>query len=304
MNNKPKITVLAPAYQAENFIQRYIDCVLNFDYPNIELILINDGSKDRTHEIIELNRERIINAGIEFKYINLDENKGQAYAVNIGLKEVTGEYLSWHDVDDIFYPNCLTRCYEVIQENPECKQVFCKSAVVKCDDLDKIVTYIPSKKFIHKNLFKDTILGKNIIYGAMRFVETEALFSVLKDKSIDISQGGQNVQFLFPMAYKYKWCYTDDVLAKCVIYENSHSHSINKLIHLHQIFKIKLNTLERMNIPEKEKRYYKFISIFHFCSSFLKRFLFRLNINAKRKFIKIEIFGKEIFNSERVFNAK
>ena len=64
MENKPKITVLAPAYQAENFIQRYIDCVLNFDYPNIELILINDGSKDRTHEIIELNRERIINAGI------------------------------------------------------------------------------------------------------------------------------------------------------------------------------------------------------------------------------------------------
>ena len=87
MNNKPKISVLAPAYQAELFIQRYIDCVLDFDYPNLELILVNDGSKDKTHEIIESNRERITNAGIEFKYINLEENKGQAYAINAGLQE-------------------------------------------------------------------------------------------------------------------------------------------------------------------------------------------------------------------------
>ena len=75
MNNQPKISLLAPAYQAEQFIQRYIDCVLDFDYPNLELILVNDGSKDKTHEIIESNRERITNAGIEFKYINLEENK-------------------------------------------------------------------------------------------------------------------------------------------------------------------------------------------------------------------------------------
>ena len=304
MENKPKISVLAPAYQAENFIQRYIDCVLNFDYPNIELILINDGSSDKTHEIIESNRERISNAGIEFKYINLEENRGQAYAVNVGLKEVTGEYLSWHDVDDIFFPNCLTRCYEVIQEHPECKSVFCKSAVVKSDNLDKIVTYIPSKKFAFKNLFKATILGKKIIYAAMRFVETKALFDVLKDKSIDTSNGGQNLQLLLPMAYKYKWCYIDEILAKYVLYNNSHSHSIDKLKHVKQIYKIKINTLERLDMPPSEKIYYKFLVMLTFYWMFLKRVFIRININSKQKFVKIEFFGREIFNSERRNDAK
>ena len=235
---------------------------------------------------------------------NLEENKGQAYAVNIGLQEVTGQYLSWHDVDDIFYPNCLTRCYEVIQENPECKQVFCKSAVVKCDDLDKIVTYIPSKKFNFKNLFKATILGKKIIYSAMRFVETEALFSVLKDRSIDTSNGGQNLQLLLPMAYKYKWCYIDEILAKYVIYNNSHSHSINKLQHVQQIYKIKMNTVDRLEIHVNEKNYYKFLISLTYYWILIKRAFIRININTKQKFVKIELLGKEIFNSERVFNAK
>ena len=300
MNNQPKISLLAPAYQAEQFIQRYIDCVLDFDYPNLELILVKDVSKDKTHEIIESNRERITNAGIEFKYINLEENKGQAYAINIGLKEVTGEYLSWQDVDDIIYPNCLSKCLEAIQDSPECKQDFCKCAVVKSDNLDKVIKLMPSQNFDYNNLFKNTLLGKKMIFNSVRFVETEALFNVLKQKSIDVSRGGQNLQLFLPMIYEYKWCYIDEILAKYVIYQNSHSHSINKLKHCLQVHKIKLYTLESMNLSKNEKSYFKFLATISLVLSFFTRLFLRININTKQKFIKIELFGKEIFNTERI----
>lgn len=303
MENKPKISVLAPAYQAENFIQRYIDCVLNFDYPNIELILINDGSKDRTHEIIESNRERIIKAGIELKYINLVENKGQAYAVNEGLKEVTGEYLSWHDVDDIFFSNCLTRCYEVIQEHPECKLILNKAEVVNNFDLDKVIGYLPKKNFKHKNLFLNYLIGRNNIYTPVRFAECKALFEVLENKSIDVSRGGQNLQLLLPLVYKYKWFFLDEILSKYVIYESSHSHSINKIEHNKQVLYIKIQTINRMKIAECLKNLYKALTIIKFIFQFINN-LFKININRKKKFLKIILFGYEIFNSERIFNAK
>ncbi len=303
MNNLPKISVLAPAYQAENFIQRYIDCVLNFDYPNIELILVNDGSSDKTHEIIESNREKILNSGIEFKYINLEENRGQAYAVNVGLKEVTGEYLSWHDVDDIFFPNCLTRCYEVIQEHPECKLILNKAEVVNSSNLDKVIGYLPKKNFKHKNLFLNYLIGKNNIYTSVRFAECKALFKVLKNKSIDISRGGQNLQLLLPLVHKYKWFFLDEILSKYVIYESSHSHSINKIKHNKQILNIKIKTLNRIEMPKFSRNLYKALVMLKFISQSLNN-LFKININRKKNFIKIIIFGREIFNSERRNDAK
>ena len=302
MNNIPKISVLAPVYQAENFIQRYIDCVLNFDYPNIELILVNDGSTDKTHRIIESNRERILNAGIEFKYIILEENKGQAYAVNVGLQEVTGEYLSWHDVDDIFYPNCLSRCLDAIRENPECKIVFSKSEVVNNEDIAKILDYIP-KRTKFKNLFINYLIGKNNFYLPMRFVESKTLFENLKENSIDVSRGGQNLQLFLPIVYKNKYVFLDEILSKYVIHKNSNSHAINKIEHHKQILDIKTNTIKRMNIKKYKKNFYITLIKIKYISQMLNN-IFRININKKKKTIMITTFGFEIFNSERVFNAK
>ena len=54
-----KVTIITPAFQAQNYIQRYLNCVYLFDYKNIELIIINDGSTDKTEEIINANIQKI-----------------------------------------------------------------------------------------------------------------------------------------------------------------------------------------------------------------------------------------------------
>ena len=293
-----KISIIAPAYQAEEFIQRYIDCILNLDYKNLQLIIINDGSTDNTNNIIENNRSTIISKGIEFIYINLVENKGQAFALNLGLKYVTGAYLSWHDVDDIFESHCLSKCLELALKNPECKTIFSKAAVI--NENGTSITkgnkelFIPEKDYVHKNLFLDYIYGHNVIYGPLRFVETETLFKVLKDKSIYMTSGGQNLQIFLPMVYAHDWIYTDEVLSKYIIRGNSHSRCIKREERIKTRFYTLINTIFRMKIPLIIKLYYCLFVIHKLLFKDCK--LLRININPKRRIFKLHLLNKEILN--------
>ena len=291
-----KISILTPVYQAEKFIQNYLDNVLQYNYRNIQLIIINDNSTDRTEEIIKNNSKKFKH--IDFTYIKLDENKGAAAAINVGLKYVNGEYLTWQDVDDIYYPDCLTKSLNYLLKNPECKMVFSKAGVVLENDINKIISYIPSSNFKHNNLFIDYIKEKNVIFGPMRFVETKALFDVLKNKSIYESKSGQNWQLLLPMSYFYQWGYINEILSIYVIHKNSHSHS-NKAYYLWNLQqKTLLNTIERMNIDIKEKKkYFNLVRI-----KYLRKYinsLLKINISLKQKIISISSFGFGIMYSNK-----
>ena len=308
-----KITILTPAYQAEKYIERYINIVLNFDYKNIELIIINDGSTDKTDEIIQENKQRIKEANIEFKYVKLEENKGQANAIDIGLKLVTGKYLSWQDVDDIYLPNCLSKCLKIMKENPEYKIIFSNSLKIQekeNNDFEKeknIIDYsnkkyiilgnLPSKPFIHKNLFKDYILRKNVIWGPMRFVDTEALFNTIKDKSIYINKRGQNAQLILPMVYKYKWFYIDEILSYYVVYQNSHSHKNTHYSLRFDFEKLMIETIKRIEMPILQKIGYILLTKIKFLKDDLQEYEpFRLSLNIKRKTFNLSIFKKNILS--------
>lgn len=91
----PEISVVMPAYNADRFINEAIRSVLNQSFENFEFIIINDGSADRTKEIISsFNDKRIV-------YIENDRNKGLAYSFNIGIKTARGRYIARMDADDI-----------------------------------------------------------------------------------------------------------------------------------------------------------------------------------------------------------
>ena len=214
------------------------------------------------------------------------------------MKYVNGEYLTWQDVDDIYYPDCLTKSLNYLLKNPECKMVFSKAGVVLENDINKIISYIPSSNFKHNNLFIDYIKEKNVIFGPMRFVETKALFDVLKNKSIYESKSGQNWQLLLPMSYFYQWGYINEILSIYVIHKNSHSHS-NKAYYLWNLQqKTLLNTIERMNIDIKEKKkYFNLVRI-----KYLRKYinsLLKINISLKQKIISISSFGFGIMYSNK-----
>lgn len=90
-----KVTIIICYYNEEKYLEKSIRSILNQSYENIELILINDGSTDRSEEIAEQVRDsRIIR-------ISNKENHGPAFGRNQGLDIATGDYIGYFDADDI-----------------------------------------------------------------------------------------------------------------------------------------------------------------------------------------------------------
>ena len=115
---KPKISIIVPIYNAQKTIARCIESILNQDYKDFELLLIDDGSKDDSGSICDLyggqdERVRVIHK----------ENSGVSDTRNLALKEAVGEYLQFLDADDWITPNA-TRFLVESMENNSCDMVI------------------------------------------------------------------------------------------------------------------------------------------------------------------------------------
>ena len=92
---KNKISVIMPLYNAEPYIEKAVNSILNQTYENFELIIIDDCPKDNTLEIVSKFKDDRI------RMIHNKENKGIAYSRNAGLKSACGEFIALMDHDDI-----------------------------------------------------------------------------------------------------------------------------------------------------------------------------------------------------------
>lgn len=100
----PKVSVIVPVYKVEKYIEESIRSICEQDYPNIEIILVNDGTPDSS---VELARKVAINYSITLSIVNR-ENGGLPSARNAGIKVATGEYLCFIDSDDMISVNHIT----------------------------------------------------------------------------------------------------------------------------------------------------------------------------------------------------
>ena len=90
-----KISIIVPVYNAENYLRRCIDSILEQTYTNFELLLINDGSTDGSAKILEEVKESDSRIRVVHK-----KNEGVSATRNLGLKLVTGDYITFIDSDD------------------------------------------------------------------------------------------------------------------------------------------------------------------------------------------------------------
>ena len=94
-----KISVVIPVYNAEKYLRECLESAINQTYRNFEIIAVNDGSTDKSKEILEEYQKDI-------KIIS-KKNGGTASALNEGIKVMTGTWFKWLSADDILYPNAL-----------------------------------------------------------------------------------------------------------------------------------------------------------------------------------------------------
>ena len=120
MNTKnfPLVSVLIPAYNHENYIQETIESIINQTYPNIELIILDDGSKDKTWgKITELKpkcENRFVKSHFETK-----QNEGTCITLNKLLKLSSGEFVYIIASDDLAKPQAIEKEVKFLQNNPD-----------------------------------------------------------------------------------------------------------------------------------------------------------------------------------------
>ena len=110
-SDKPKISVLMPVYNGEQFLDKSIKSVLEQTFNNFEYIIINDGSTDDSLKIIESYEDSRI------KIINFSKNMGIAAALNNGLNVAKGDYIARQDQDDISHPERFMLQVEYLKNN-------------------------------------------------------------------------------------------------------------------------------------------------------------------------------------------
>ena len=109
---KPKVSVIIPVYQVEKYLRQGLQSVLNQTLKEIEIICVDDGSKDGCPEILD-------QAAAEDQRIQVfhNENHGYGYSVNYGFQRAEGEYLSIFEPDDLLPPNAYSILYQLAKDN-------------------------------------------------------------------------------------------------------------------------------------------------------------------------------------------
>ena len=109
VRTKPLVTVIIPTYNRAHSIERATRTVLSQSFPDLEVIIVDDGSTDNTEEIIaSMKKDKRI------KYLKTPTNQGATHARNMGIEHATGDYIGFQDSDDEWLPTKLQTQVKVL----------------------------------------------------------------------------------------------------------------------------------------------------------------------------------------------
>lgn len=215
MGSKPLVSIIMPAYNAERTIAESIKSVLNQTYIHWELLIINDGSKDNTSNIIKsIKDNRII--------LIEQENGGVAKARNNGIQNAKGKYVAFLDSDDLWLEEKLDRQIKHLAIS-QCKLSYSKTLCFKDNPnqtSDCLVTVALNFEDKDKILIYDFIpiltvlVEKNILDEVGYFDET--------------LQGTEDWDLWIRILQKHDALYLDDFLTKYRISSTGLSGNLEK----------------------------------------------------------------------------
>ena len=108
----PLVSVLVPAYNAERYLGEALDSVLTQTWPRLEVIVVDDGSKDATLEVARGYESESV------KVVAQPENRGQTAALNRALEEASGDYIQYFDADDVLAPGKIEAQVRRLETEP------------------------------------------------------------------------------------------------------------------------------------------------------------------------------------------
>jgi len=149
----PLISVIIPVYNGERFIASAIENVVSQNYPALEIIVVDDGSEDKTSEIVK-------DLPYDIRYFK-QENFGPAVARNRGIKDASGSYLAFLDADDLWPEGQLSMLADILDNHPEADVVRGYAQLFKNNEHDEMVYQGDPKEsyryYIGGGLYRKTV---------------------------------------------------------------------------------------------------------------------------------------------------
>lgn len=219
------VTIIAPCYNGERFIHRFLDSVLNQTYPHLELIFVDDGSTDRTREVALGYEAAFREKGMGFVYL-YQENAGQAAAINTGLEHFRGEYIMFSDSDDWLSNDCVEVKLRYLLDHPEKMFVLARAAFVPEGNTEEILSILQRRNTQSGWMFDDLMFERDGYYAPGCYLTRRSAFlEVHPTCRIFAGRGGQNWQLLLPLAYRFECGFLDNIVYYILVHPDSHSRS-------------------------------------------------------------------------------
>jgi len=183
------VSIITPVYNVERCIEKTINSVINQSSKDFELLLIDDGSQDKSIEIAE---KLLVNSDINYRIIS-QENSGVSVARNKGISEARGEYVCFLDSDDYIHKDYIELMYEKAS-TCNCDLVFCDYAQV--DSKDKVLVqsttrflddFITGREAALKQLSCDITIGMgSALYKTLIIKENNIFFDSSRKYAEDV----------------------------------------------------------------------------------------------------------------------
>lgn len=204
----PKVTIIVPVYNVEQYLNKCLDSIQKQTLDDIEVIIVNDGTKDNSEEIID----KYVARNKNFIKIN-KENGGLSSARNLGISNAKGDYIAFIDSDDYIDCNMINKMYEkaikeklnlvvcdcykvngdklqILKSNLNYSTDIVKNYIISypmaCTRLYKKELFTPEYMFKEKIYYEDLYLTPTLVIETKKigFIEEPLYYYVQRDSSI------------------------------------------------------------------------------------------------------------------------
>lgn len=145
MVQKPLVSIVTPSFNSAEYIERTILSVKAQDYPNLEHIVVDGGSKDGTVKILKKYKH--------LKWVS-EKDKGQSDAINKAIKISKGSIIGWLNADDLYCPGAVSKSVAFLLSHPDAVMTYSDCEII--DERDKTIGEIvsrPYNEFLHLSWF-------------------------------------------------------------------------------------------------------------------------------------------------------
>ncbi len=265
------VSIVIPAYNAENTIVETLESVLQQTYDHIEVIVVNDGSTDRTLEVAE---QFVI--GKPTIRVFTKGNEGAAATRNYGFKYVKGEFLLFLDSDDLLAPEYVSACISKFEEQPALDIVYTQTRFFERETELFVLPPFAMDTMLQTNCFAVTAMMRSNAFEDIGMYDTHLRFAEDWEMWIRMVQKYGNVYQIEMPFFLYRKRNTLDSLTDQNkiqnVSEDAHFYIYKKHYELYKRYSYGIeNLFMRIRVNSKYRRKYNNIWYRKLFYAFFKR---------------------------------